>query len=155
MSTILIKNIDTVITCDDSDRILRNADILVKENLIAAIVPTGSLSPDVKPDRVIDAAGMICYPGLINTHHHLYQMFSRNLPEVQNMELFEWLKYLYEIWKYLDPASIPATVGIKEPVDYTIVNGRITVEHGHIVTIDEEKTAYEANRTVQRFIIKT
>ena len=42
---------------------------------------------------------MLCYPGLINTHHHLYQQFSRNLPQVQNMELFDWLKTLYEIWK--------------------------------------------------------
>ena len=45
---------------------------------------------------------MLCYPGLINTHHHLYQQFSRNLPQVQNMELFDWLKTLYEIWKNLD-----------------------------------------------------
>ena len=45
---------------------------------------------------------MLCYPGLVNTHHHLYQVFSRNLPKVQNMELFDWLKTLYEIWKNLD-----------------------------------------------------
>ena len=45
---------------------------------------------------------MLCYPGLVNTHHHLYQVFSRNLPQVQNMELFDWLKTLYEIWKNLD-----------------------------------------------------
>jgi len=49
---------------------------------------------------------MFCYPGLINTHHHLYQQFSRNLPQVQNMELFDWLKTLYEIWKNLDTAVI-------------------------------------------------
>ena len=41
-------------------------------------------------------------PGLINTHHHLYQVFSRNLPQVQNLELFDWLTALYEIWKELD-----------------------------------------------------
>lgn len=49
---------------------------------------------------------MRVYPGLINTHHHLYQTFSRNLPDVQNMELFDWLKYLYEIWKNLDEDKI-------------------------------------------------
>ena len=49
---------------------------------------------------------MLCYPGLVNTHHHLYQVFSRNLPEVQNMELFDWLKTLYEIWKNLDAEVI-------------------------------------------------
>ncbi|MCR5321833.1 MAG: 8-oxoguanine deaminase [Lachnospiraceae bacterium] len=117
MSTILIKNIDTVVTCDDSDRILRNTDILIKENLIVEI---GSVNPDVKPDHIIDATGMICYPGLINTHHHLYQMFSRNLPEVQNMELFEWLKYLYGIWKNLDTEVIrlSALTGMGELMKY-------------------------------------
>ena len=45
----------------------------------------------------MDAAGCIVYPGLINTHHHLYQTFSRNLPAVQGMELFDWLRALYEI----------------------------------------------------------
>jgi len=53
-------------------------------------------------DQVIDAASMAVYPGLINTHHHLYQLFSRNLPEVQNMELFHWLVTLYDVWKGLD-----------------------------------------------------
>lgn len=54
-------------------------------------------------DEVIDAEGMLVYPGLINTHHHLYQIFTRNLPEVQNMELFPWLTTLYEYWKNIDP----------------------------------------------------
>ena len=53
-------------------------------------------------DEVIDGSHMVMYPGLINTHHHLYQTFSRNLPQVQNMELFPWLKTLYEIWKNVD-----------------------------------------------------
>ena len=53
-------------------------------------------------EDVIDASNMVMYPGLINTHHHLYQTFSRNLPQVQNMELFPWLKTLYEIWKHVD-----------------------------------------------------
>ena len=51
---------------------------------------------------MIDGSHCWCYPGLINTHHHLYQVFSRNLPQVQNLELFDWLTALYEIWKGLD-----------------------------------------------------
>ena len=53
---------------------------------------------------------MLCYPGLVNTHHHLYQVFSRNLPQVQNLELFDWLKALYEIWKNLDAEVVCALV---------------------------------------------
>ena len=56
----------------------------------------------IRDRDVIDASNMVMYPGLINTHHHLYQTFSRNLPQVQNMELFPWLKTLYEIWKHVD-----------------------------------------------------
>ena len=98
MATLLIKNIDTIVTCDDADRILRHADIFCRDGLIEKI----DKSIEMPADEVIDGSHMWCYPGLINTHHHLYQMFSRNLPKVQNMELFDWLKTLYEIWKGLD-----------------------------------------------------
>ena len=112
MSLTLITNIRTLITCDDSDAVLSGVDILIRDNLIAAIGPGLSGHPDCRAEisaaraagtlSLLDASDMYCYPGLINTHHHLYQVFSRNLPAVQNMELFPWLRYLYEIWKKLD-----------------------------------------------------
>lgn len=102
MHTLLIKNIRTLVTCDSSDRILENVDILICDNIIKAIGKNIDSSTAGAVDETIDASGMYCYPGLINTHHHLYQVFSRNLPKVQNMELFDWLKTLYEIWKNLD-----------------------------------------------------
>ena len=92
-----IRNIRHLITCDDQDRVLENVHVLMDDGVITAI---GSELCDA--DEVIDGRNMAMYPGLINTHHHLYQIFSRNLPAVQNMELFPWLKYLYEIWKNLD-----------------------------------------------------
>ena len=55
---------------------------------------------------MIDASGCFVYPGLINTHHHLYQTFTRNLPQVQKLELFPWLTALYEIWRYLDDEAV-------------------------------------------------
>ena len=98
MSTLLIKNIAHLITCDDNDRMLQNVDIYCEGGLIKRMGTT----LDVTADETIDGSHMLCYPGLVNTHHHLYQVFSRNLPQVQNMELFDWLKTLYEIWKNLD-----------------------------------------------------
>ena len=98
MSTLLIKNISQLVTCDDNDRLLKNADIYCVDGFIKEI----GQNLDVTADEVIDGSHMLCYPGLVNTHHHLYQVFSRNLPQVQNMELFDWLKTLYEIWKNLD-----------------------------------------------------
>ena len=98
MRTLLIKNISQLVTCDPQDRICQNADLYCEDGVIRAI----GTNLDKEADEILDGSHMLCYPGLINTHHHLYQQFSRNLPQVQNMELFDWLKTLYEIWKNLD-----------------------------------------------------
>ncbi len=97
--TLLVKNIHQLVTCDDADQVLQDVHMFVRDGVIESI---GKELPEEEADEVIDASGMVMYPGLINTHHHLYQSFSRNLPEVQNLELFPWLKYLYEIWKNVD-----------------------------------------------------
>lgn len=102
MSTLLIKNISQLVTCDDSDQVLQNVDVLCKDGFIEKTAP----HLDAAADQTIDGSHMLCYPGLVNTHHHLYQVFSRNLAKVQNMELFDWLKTLYEIWKNLDSEVI-------------------------------------------------
>ena len=102
MSTLLIKNIRTLVSCDSADTVYENVDLYAENGFIKEI----GASLDRKADKTIDASHMLCYPGLVNTHHHLYQVFSRNLPEVQNMELFDWLKTLYEIWKNLDAEVI-------------------------------------------------
>lgn len=97
MSTLLIKNARYVISCDDNDTLYERVNLFIRDRVIR------SIGPDFhQADSVIDAASMAVYPGLINTHHHLYQLFSRNLPEVQKMELFPWLVTLYEVWKGLD-----------------------------------------------------
>jgi cytosine/adenosine deaminase-related metal-dependent hydrolase len=95
---LLIRNISRVVSCDDSDTVYADTDIFIEDGVIRSVGKR--MQEDA--DEVVDGTGMIAYPGLINTHHHLYQVFSRNLPEVQNMELFDWLKALYEIWKNLD-----------------------------------------------------
>ncbi len=101
MATTLIKNAKAIVTADKNDLILYDACILIDGNAISYV---GKEKKDA--DHVIDAGGCYVYPGLINTHHHLYQTFTRNLPQVQNMELFEWLVTLYEIWRGLDNDSI-------------------------------------------------
>ena len=97
MSRLLIKNASAIVTCDAGDTVHENASLLIEDGVITRVGP-GTW----EAGEVVDAAGCIVYPGLINTHHHLYQTFSRNLPQVQNMELFDWLTALYEIWKNLD-----------------------------------------------------
>lgn len=115
MSTTLIKNAKAIVTVDREDRVLSNANILIRDNVIEYIGPETK-----EAERVIDASRCYVYPGLINTHHHLYQTFTRNLPQVQKMELFPWLVTLYEIWRGLDEQSIfySAQVGMGELLRY-------------------------------------
>lgn len=96
---ILFKNCMAIVTCDPGDRVLEHCDLLVRGGEIAAMGPGLEAG---EACQSIDCSTMLCYPGLVNTHHHFYQYFSRNLPQVQNLELFDWLVALYEIWKNLD-----------------------------------------------------
>ena len=102
MSSLLIRKLNTLVTCNDSDQLLHTVDLYCQDGFIRDIGPDLSQNADV----VMDGSDYWCYPGLVNTHHHLYQVFSRNLPQVQNMELFDWLTTLYEIWKGLDEQVI-------------------------------------------------
>lgn len=126
MSSLLIRNIRTLVSCDGQDSVYENVNLFCKDGLICSI---GQEAPEA--DEVIDATGMLCYPGLVNTHHHLYQVFSRNLPQVQNMELFDWLVTLYEIWKGLneDTVRLSSAVGMGE----LMKNGCTTVFDHHYV----------------------
>lgn len=95
----LIRNASAIITCDKEDRLLRDADILIEDGKIAAI---GS-QLSAEGAEIIDAKGCFVYPGLVNTHHHLLQAFSRNIPAIQKSELFDWLLYLYNVWCNVNP----------------------------------------------------
>lgn len=115
MSTLLIKCADAIVTLDSEDRVLKGQNIFIDNNEIKYI------GPDVfAADEVIDGSSMFVYPGLVNTHHHLYQTFTRNLPQVQKMELFDWLVALYEIWRGLNPEIIyySSLVGLGELLKY-------------------------------------
>ncbi|MDY3985838.1 MAG: 8-oxoguanine deaminase, partial [Dysosmobacter sp.] len=83
MSSLLIRNLNTLVTCDDGDRVLNAVDLYCEGGFIRAIGP----GLPQNANATIDGSHYWCYPGLVNTHHHLYQVFSRNLPQVQNMEL--------------------------------------------------------------------
>lgn len=101
MSSLLLKNARYIVSCDAQDTLYENCNLFIQDNVISSIGPEAPAA-----DEVLDAAHMAVYPGLINTHHHLYQIFSRNLPQVQGLELFPWLTALYEVWKGLDEAVV-------------------------------------------------
>ena len=115
MKTIL-KHARCIVTCDDRDSILRGVDVFIENGVIAKI---GQLD-HMEADEVLDASAWILYPGLINTHHHLYQYFTRNLKHVQNLELFDWLTALYDIWAHLneDTVRLSSLSGMGELMKY-------------------------------------
>jgi 8-oxoguanine deaminase len=82
---------------------LRGADILIDGESIAAV---GKGLPAGEGTRVIDCSHHVVVPGFVNTHHHFFQTLTRNLPGAQDAKLFDWLLYLYEIWKNVDGEAI-------------------------------------------------
>ena len=99
---LLLRNVRCVVTCDKDDTVVEKVDIFCEDGIIKEI----GKDLDVAAERVINCSDMLCYPGLVNTHHHMYQIFSRNLPKVQGMKLFDWLTSLYDIWKNLDAETV-------------------------------------------------
>ncbi len=86
---------------------IKNVDILLSNGRIERIGENGSgPESDSLSGRTIDCSSHVVLPGLVNTHHHFYQTLTRNIPAVQNAKLFDWLVYLYEIWKYIDEEEI-------------------------------------------------
>lgn len=103
MNKLLIKNADWVITLDDNGTRYKNADILIEGNIIKKIGQNLTSDYDTK---TIDARGKVVIPGMVNTHHHFYQTLTRSIPATQEIELFDWLTKLYEIWRELDEEAV-------------------------------------------------
>ncbi len=104
MSTILFKNALALATMNSSRDEIRDASLLIDGNRILAVGLARDLPQTA--DTVIDCAGHVVLPGLINTHHHMYQTLTRVVPAAQDASLFGWLKALYPIWARLTPEMI-------------------------------------------------
>ncbi len=99
---ILLRNCYHVMTAPGEG--VSGVDILIRENRIEAVGKDLDVSGG--NPRIIDASRHVVIPGMVNTHHHFYQTLTRNLPAVQDAELFSWLVYLYDVWKNLDEEAI-------------------------------------------------
>ena len=104
MAQILLKDCYYILQ-STHDEPLRGWDLLIEDNRVKKLAKdiNVTLSGD---DRVIDCSTHVVVPGFVNTHHHFYQTLTRNLPAVQDAKLFDWLVYLYEIWKHLDEDAV-------------------------------------------------
>ncbi|MCV2874497.1 8-oxoguanine deaminase [Defluviimonas sp. WL0050] len=123
MSEILIRNADAVATMNAARAELAGGDVLIRGGIIAEVgqglATTG---------EVIEARGCVVTPGLVNTHHHLYQTLTRAVPGGQDALLFGWLKTLYPIWSRFGPEEmrVSALAGLAE---LALSGGTLTSDH--------------------------
>ncbi|HEY4068379.1 MAG TPA: 8-oxoguanine deaminase [Burkholderiaceae bacterium] len=102
MGTLLIRDARLVVTMDAQRREIPSGGVFARDGVIEAVGPAAELPATA--DEVIDARDQIVIPGLVNTHHHMYQTLTRAC--VQDNELFGWLRGLYPIWAHLTPEMV-------------------------------------------------
>jgi len=114
VSSLLIRNALALVTMDDGGTEIAGGSLLAEDGWITQVGKSSDLPSTA--DVVIDADGMVVMPGLINTHHHLYQTLTRAIPEAQDADLFTWLVALYPLWSRLTPDSVrdATTLGLAE-----------------------------------------
>jgi len=142
MKRLLIKNVKVIATVDDKKTRIENGAIYIENNVIKDVGPTKQVISRIQHPgssiQIIDATDKVALPGLINTHHHLYQTLNRNIPAVQDAELFDWIKILYEIWREITPEGVyvSAQVGIGELL---LTGCTTTVDQFYIFPKDKPK----------------
>jgi 8-oxoguanine deaminase len=104
MATLLVRNAHTLVTMDPTRREIAGGGLFARDGFIEQIGVTADLP--AQADQVVDASGMLLLPGLVNTHHHLYQTLTRAVPGAQDVGLFPWLKRLYPIWARMTPEDV-------------------------------------------------
>ena len=104
MATLLIRNAHLLVTMDAQRREIADGAVFARDNVIEAVGASATLPQAA--DEVIDARGQVVLPGLVNTHHHMYQTLTRAVGPAQDCELFTWLQTLYPIWAGLTPEMV-------------------------------------------------
>ena len=107
MSLTVIRNADVVVCMDDPRQEIQAGAIAFRDGVIEAIGPTPDLTDLIdEADEIVDGRSCVVTPGLVNTHHHLFQSLTRALPGAINASLFGWLKCLYPIWARYRPEDV-------------------------------------------------
>ena len=101
---LLIRNARLVATVDTDRRELSGGWVAITDGLISGV---GSSLDEMPPaTEVVDATDCLVTPGLINTHHHMYQNLTRAFPPMTRAPLFGWLQSLYPLWSGIDEEAV-------------------------------------------------
>lgn len=149
MSTKLLRNAAVLVTMDDQHREIADGGLFIRDNVIEAVGSTAELPPTA--DEVFDLADHVLLPGLVNTHHHLYQTLTRAVPAAQDAVLFEWLKTLYPIWTGLtgEAVYVSTLVGTAE-----LLRSGCTTSSDHLYIYPNDVTLDDQIRAVQEIGIR-
>jgi cytosine/adenosine deaminase-related metal-dependent hydrolase len=114
MADLLIRGAEVVATVDGQRREIAGGWVAMTDGLVSALGGPGDPQPPAT--RVLPAEGCLVTPGLVNTHHHIYQNLTRSFRAAVNGSLFTWLTTLYPVWSRLDEESayLSAWVGLAE-----------------------------------------
>jgi len=114
MPTLLIRHAKVLVTMNDRREEFLDGGFLARDGWIEQVGPSAALPSSA--DEVLDMTGHVVIPGMVNTHHHLYQTLTRAVPAAQDADLFHWLKTLYPIWARMTPDAIRLStqVGLAE-----------------------------------------
>ncbi|MBL8332323.1 MAG: 8-oxoguanine deaminase, partial [Rubrivivax sp.] len=102
--TLLVRHAHVLVTMDADRREIADGGLFARDGVIEAVGPSASLPATA--DTVVDARDQVVLPGLVNTHHHMYQTLTRALPGAQDSTLFGWLQALYPVWARLTPEML-------------------------------------------------
>ncbi|WP_102226189.1 8-oxoguanine deaminase [Acidimangrovimonas sediminis] len=127
MNDILLRGAQTIVTMNDAGDELAGADLLIRGGTIAAIGPR----IEAPGAEIIDVRGAVVTPGLVNTHHHLYQSMTRAVPGAQDALLFGWLRRLYPIWGRMGPEHFH-TAALTGLAELALSGCSLTSDHQYI-----------------------
>lgn len=107
MGLTLVRNADWLVCMDDARREIAGGTIVFRDGVIETIGTDDVCAALLdQADTVIDARNCVVTPGLVNTHHHLFQSLTRALPGATTVSLFDWLKRLYPVWARYRPEDV-------------------------------------------------
>jgi 8-oxoguanine deaminase len=144
MPTILVRHTHTLVTMDPDRREIPGGGLFIRDNVIEQVGPGHELPTEA--DAIFDLRDHVVLPGLINTHHHLYQTLTRAVVAAQDANLFNWLKTLYPIWANLtgEGVYVSALVGMAE-----LMLSGCTTSSDHLYIYPNDSTIDDEIRAAQ------
>lgn len=147
MATLLVKNIHTLVTMDQTRREIPNGALFIRDQAIEQVGTTAELPQTA--DEILDLQDKhIVLPGFVNTHHHFFQTLTRAIPAAQNHSLFNWLKALFPIWSNLTAEAL--AVATQMALAELMLSGCTTASDHHYIypndcTLDDQIRAAQTS----------